>query len=69
MRLLLRVKARFQVRLSDYGVEIPRGIGPRVRDVLDIGVDVYGKTLGIYGLGRIGKAVDHRMGDEIDDQS
>jgi polyisoprenoid-binding protein YceI len=40
----VRVTTTFSVRLGDYGIQIPDGVGPKVSEVWAIGIDVYGTT-------------------------
>ena len=40
----VNVKASFDVKLSDFGVEIPDGVGSKVSDVWEIQVDIWGTT-------------------------
>jgi polyisoprenoid-binding protein YceI len=40
----LRVRTKFQVRITDFGIVIPERVGPRVSEVWDVTVDVYGTT-------------------------
>ncbi|MHC5012311.1 MAG: YceI family protein [Planctomycetota bacterium] len=40
----VRVKTRFDVRLSSFGVAIPDGIGPKVSDTWAVSIDLYGTS-------------------------
>ena len=40
----VRVRVKFDVKLSDYGIEIPQGLGPKVSDVWSVSIDMYGTS-------------------------
>lgn len=40
----VRVRAKFDVKLSDHGVKIPSSVGAKVNDTWKVSVDVYGTT-------------------------
>ena len=41
----VRVRARFDVKLSDYGVKIPQMVGSKVNDIWNLRIDLYGTTV------------------------
>jgi polyisoprenoid-binding protein YceI len=41
----VRVRTKFDVKLSAFGVKIPAGVGVKVSDTWAIGVDLYGTTV------------------------
>ena len=40
----VRVRAKFDVTLSDFGIQIPQMVGAKVNKVWAVGVDIYGTT-------------------------
>ncbi len=40
----VRVRTKFDVKITDYGVKIPQQVGPKVSDTWSVGIDLYGTT-------------------------
>ena len=40
----VRVRAKFDVKLADHGIQVPQRIGAKVSQTWQIGIDVYGTT-------------------------
>lgn len=41
----VRVRTRFDVKLSDHGIQIPQQVGAKVSNTWSLGVDIYGTTV------------------------